>query len=259
MDPEELTAVLGDPRNAPEPDAVMAMLARKRRRRARRRWSTAGGCLAVAAAATAAAVVVLPRTAPGQLPAVSPGRRSPGVTPAARGGAVNRAGAVTPAGTGAGTGPEGGLVTRKPGAAAQECAPVPLAQRVTDAIRAGGSVVIAEAAPSPGGTASPAADGARAIVLRDVTTLRGPRQAAVITGQAVAGFTPGGLRGEVFAIVLPAAAGGTGSGGTGSAGTGAVRVLAVPVSGGAVRFTAAGCWGTAGMPLAAAEQVTAGA
>lgn len=214
MDIEELTAALADRGHAPEPDAVMAALTRKRRRRARRRWSAAGGCLAAAAAAAviapAAARNPASPTASGTRPAIS-------VSPDVRGGPGVSAAQRVPTG-----------MTGIPAAA---CAPMSLAQRAAAAVRSGGSAVIADASPA----------GTGAVTLRDVRTLRGPTLAAAVTGHGVTGFTRGGLRGEVFAIVLPGG-----------------RVLAAPVSGGTVRFASAGCWGTADMPLTAAEHAVSG-
>lgn len=232
MDIEELTAALRDPAQAPEPDAVMATFARKHRRRARQRWSVAGGC--AAAVLIAAAVVILPRAVQNSAsPAASAGGAM--AVPAAPAHRAANGAENAPAAGGA-------------GASAGACTPVPLAQRVADAIRSGGSVVIAGASSS--GTT---ADGQQTVVLRDVRTLRGPRIASGITGYAAAGFTSGSLRGQVFAIVLPAAAGGAVHGGP-TAGT----VLAAPVSGGTVRFSATNCWGTASMPLASVERLVTG-
>lgn len=247
MDIEELTAVLGDPRHAPEPDVVMAAFARKRRRRARRRWSMAGGCLAAGAAA-AAAVVIVPRPA-----------RSP--SPAAAFAGPSVAVPVTPArGAGNGAGAVHHIAAGTAEAPADACTPVSLSQRVADAVRAGGSVIIADASGS-----GAAANGREPVVLRDVRTLRGPRIASAITGYAVADFTHGGLRGQVFAIVLPPAAsgsgtvtGGTVTGGTAASGPAADQVMAVPVSGGTVRFAGTGCWRTPDMPLTAVERIVTG-
>lgn len=236
MDIEELTATLRDPRHAPEPDVVMAAFSRKRRRRARQRWSMAGGCLA--AAAVAATAVILPRPA-----------RSP--SPAAASAHPSAAVPVTPGrGTGNGTGAVHHLAAGTAEAPAEACAPVSLSQRIAAAIRSGGSVIVADASAS--GTA---ANGREPVILRDVRTLRGPRIASAITGYAVADFTHGGLRGQVFAIVLPPAAAGAGPASSGPA---ADQVMAVPVSGGTVRFAGASCWGMADTPLATAERLATG-
>ncbi len=233
MDIEELTAALRDPEHAPEPGTVLAALERKRRHRTRQRWSVAGGCLA-AAAVIAAAVVVLPRT------------QNPGSSSASAGRAIFAPGSSPHS---AANGARAGQPQSAAGASANACTPLSLAQRAADAVRSGGSVVVADASAS-----GLAADGRERVVLRDVQTLRGPRIASGATGEALPGFTSGGLHGQVFAIVLPAAT----AGGQATEAPAAGTVLAAPVSGGTVRFAGAGCWGTADLSLTTVEHLVAG-
>lgn len=252
MDTEELTAALAEPGHVPEQHSVMATFERKRRRRARQRWSVAGGCLA--AAAVIAAFAAVPRSAPDQ-------------ASSAASGAAATAGPRESA-NGAASGPGHHMSAGITGPFANECTPASVSQRVTDAVSAGGSVIIANATP-----AGPAANGRQPVVLRDVQTLRGPRIASGVAAEAAVNFAGGGLRGQVFAIVLPAATGSsatgnaaTGNAATGNAATGNAagsgpaprEVLAAPVSGGTVRFSGARCWDTADTPLATVERLVTG-
>jgi hypothetical protein len=234
MDIEELTSALRDPEHAPEPGTVLAALDRKRRHRARQQWSVAGGCLA-AAAVVAAAVVVLPRTT-----------QNTSSSSASAGSAIFAPGSSSHS---AANGARAGQPQSAAGASANACTPLSLAQRAADAVRSGGSVVVADATAS-----GLAADGRKRVVLRDVQTLRGPRIASGATGEALAGFTSGALHGQVFAIVLPAATAGGQTAEAPATGT----VLAAPVSDGTVRFAGAGCWGTADISLTTVEHLVAG-
>lgn len=240
MDTEQLMAALTDSEHDPEPATVLASLQHKRQARTRRRYTMAG--CAAAAVVIAAFAVALPRFTQGS--STQSSVDSPvAAGPAARNNPLSSGAAVAPGkgparASASASGPRGfsGLATA--------CTAVPLSQRLTDTVAAGGSVVVADAT-----AAGSAAGGQERVALRDVQTLRGPRIAAAITADAVTGSARSGLPGQVFAIVLPAGTAGT---------TAGHDVLAAPVAGGVVQFADAGCWGTGNMSLAAAEQLAAG-
>ena len=234
MDLEQLTAALGDPEHAPEPDMVLASFGAKRRKRRARRVRVSAGCAAIAAV-IAVLAVVLPRLqgSPGaESGPSSAGAVAPGQHDGARAGAASGAAPLNRGTSSAGPNvPLAGV-----------CGTVPLPQRLAAAATSDGSVVIADATVT-----GRAADGRTTVVLRDVRTLHGPRIASGGTAYAVPGLNVSSLRGQVFAILLPTAPGGHGE-----------SVLAAPVSGGTVEFATAGCWGTADTPLSTAEGLASG-
>jgi hypothetical protein len=255
MNLDELSDALSA--SEPDPSMVLAEFERKRRRRHERyqRLLAASGGLAVVVVLIVGVSLLAhaPSSSSSSSPAGGTAAQAPAASvPAAGGGGSKAAAAAGPQRNGAiAPSPNGQYSASSGSGSSTSCAANPLKQAIADALRHGGSVIVATGTlTGKSVTGNPATSGAAAfyaMTLSSVQTLRGPVVAsgstAWIPGPArgasasvtSALLAPGG---RLFAIVSPKAATHDLAGPT---------LRLAPIVGADVVFTPSDCWDVAAL------------